>query len=68
MSLRNNVERWLIHNNFPFKEINSDEDLFKMTIKNIGAFGNMIFAALFKMTDNRRRMVLLTFLTFASLC
>jgi hypothetical protein len=36
--LRNNVERWLIHENYSFKDIKSDEDSFRIRIKDIGSF------------------------------
>jgi len=40
--LRDNVERWLIHENYSFKEILSKEDNFKISLKNVGSFGNML--------------------------
>jgi hypothetical protein len=40
--LRDNVERWLIHENYSFKETPSKEDNFKMSIKHVGSFGNML--------------------------
>lgn len=36
--LRNNVERWLIHENYSFKDIQSNEDSFRIRIKDIGSF------------------------------
>lgn len=36
--LRNNVERWLIHENYSFKDIKSNEDSFRIRIKDIGSF------------------------------
>ena len=40
VNLRDNVERWLIHENYSFKEEKSDESIFKMSIKHVGTFGN----------------------------
>ena len=42
MSIRNNVERWLIHESYSFNETKSDDDIFKMTIKHVGGFGNPV--------------------------
>jgi len=39
MNLRDNVERWLIHENYRFKEVKSDENSFCLRIKNVGSFG-----------------------------
>ena len=39
-ALRDNVERWLIHENYKFDEIKTDDDNFKIIIKNGDAFGN----------------------------
>jgi hypothetical protein len=36
--LRNNVERWLIHENYSFKDVKSNEDSFRIRIKDIGSF------------------------------
>ncbi len=36
--LRDNVERWLVHENYSFKVIKSDEDTFRILIKDIGSF------------------------------
>lgn len=38
--LRDNVERWLTHENYKFKDIMTDEDSFRILIKHIGSFGN----------------------------
>ena len=39
-TLRDNVERWLVHENYKFDEIKTDDENFKMIIKNGDAFGN----------------------------
>ena len=39
-TLRDNVERWLIHENYKFDEIKTDDDNFKIIIKNGDVFGN----------------------------
>jgi hypothetical protein len=36
--LRNNVERWLIHENYSFKDVKSNQDSFRIRIKDIGSF------------------------------
>jgi hypothetical protein len=36
--LRNNVERWLIHENYSFKDVKSNEDSFRIRIKDVGSF------------------------------
>jgi len=36
--LRDNVERWLVHENYSFKAVKSDEDTFRILIKDIGSF------------------------------
>lgn len=36
--LRNNVERWLIHENYSFKDVKSNEDSFRIRIKEVGSF------------------------------
>jgi len=36
--LRNNVERWLIHENYLFKDVKSSEDSFRIRIKDTGSF------------------------------
>ena len=41
-SLRDNVERWLIHENYSFKKIESSESNFKFLINNGDALGNNI--------------------------
>ena len=40
--LRDNVERWLIHENYPFKSSTSDDTSFKILIKNGDGLGNNI--------------------------
>lgn len=39
MNLRDNVERWLIHENYRFKDVKSDENNFCLRIKDVGSFG-----------------------------
>ncbi len=39
MNLRDNVERWLIHENYRFKDVKNDENSFCLRIKNVGSFG-----------------------------
>ena len=39
-NLRESVERWLIHENYTFEELKSNQDKFKFVIKNADAFGN----------------------------
>ncbi len=39
-NLRESVERWLIHENYTFEELKSNQDKFKFVIKNIDALGN----------------------------
>jgi len=41
-NIRDNVERWLIHENFKFSEIKTDENSFQLEIKHTGAFGTSI--------------------------
>ena len=41
-NLRDSVERWLIHENYPFKEIKSKDNTFKILIKNGDGLGNDI--------------------------
>ena len=38
--LHESIERWLIHENYTFEELKSNEDEFKFIIKNADAFGN----------------------------
>lgn len=38
--LRDNVERWLTHENYSFKDTKTDEDSFRISIKHVGSFGN----------------------------
>ena len=42
VNLRDNVERWLIHENYPFKETKSKDSIFKILIKNGDGLGNDI--------------------------
>ena len=42
VNLRDNVERWLIHENYPFKETKSKDNTFKILIKNGDGLGNDI--------------------------
>lgn len=37
-NLRDSVERWLIQDDYSFKEVDSKENKFKMTIKHAGSF------------------------------
>ena len=37
-NLRDNVERWLVHENYSFKNVKSDGDTFRILIKDIGSF------------------------------
>jgi hypothetical protein len=39
MNLRDNVERWLIHENYRFRDLKSDDNSFCLRIKNVGSFG-----------------------------
>ena len=39
-NLRENVERWLVQENYSFNEVKTEENNFKIIIKNIDAFGN----------------------------
>ena len=41
-SLKDNVERWLTHENYSFKKIESSESNFKFLINNGDALGNNI--------------------------
>tara|TARA_B100001540_G_scaffold220818_1_gene195194 strand:+ start:523 stop:966 length:444 start_codon:yes stop_codon:yes gene_type:complete len=38
--LRDNVERWLVHENYEFEQMKSDEASFKILIKNSDGLGN----------------------------
>ena len=38
--LRDNVERWLVHENYEFEQIKSDDSSFKILIKNSDGLGN----------------------------
>ena len=40
--LQDNVERWLIHENYPMNKIKSDDDTLKFIIKNGDGLGNNI--------------------------
>ena len=37
-NLRDSVERWLVHENYSFKDVKSDESTFRILIKDIGSF------------------------------
>ncbi len=39
-NLHEDVQRWLIHENYSFNEAKTEEDNFKIIIKNADAFGN----------------------------
>ena len=39
---RTSVERWLIHENYKFSEIQNEENIFHIKIKHSGAFGTSI--------------------------
>jgi hypothetical protein len=36
--LQNDVERWLIHENYSFKDVKTNQDSFRFRIKDIGSF------------------------------
>ena len=38
--LRDNVERWLVHENYEFQQVKSDDGTFKILIKNSDGLGN----------------------------
>ena len=38
--LHESIERWLIHENYTFEELKSNQDKFKFVIKNADVFGN----------------------------
>ena len=38
--LRDNVERWLVHENYKFQQVKSDDGTFKILIKNSDGLGN----------------------------
>ena len=38
--LRDNVERWLVHENYEFQQVKSDDTSFKILIKNSDGLGN----------------------------
>ena len=38
--LGDNVERWLIHENYEFQQVKSDDAVFKILIKNSDGLGN----------------------------
>lgn len=37
-NLRDSIERWLVHENYSFKAVKSDESTFRILIKDIGSF------------------------------
>ncbi len=37
--LHDSVERWLVHENYRFKDVKSDENTFCIRVKNVGSFG-----------------------------
>ena len=39
-NLHEDVQRWLIQENYSFNEAKTEEDNFKIIIKNVGTFGN----------------------------
>ena len=41
-NIHDNVERWLIHENYSFKDVQSEDDSFKVAIKHVGSFGNSV--------------------------
>jgi len=41
-NLHDNVERWLVHENYSFNEVKSADNSFKVAIKHVGSFGNTI--------------------------
>ncbi len=41
-NLRDNVERWLVHENYSFNEVKSADNSFKVAIKHVGSFGNTV--------------------------
>ena len=40
--MHNNIERWLIHENYKFSETKNEEDNFHIIVKHVGAFGTPI--------------------------
>lgn len=40
MGLRDNVERWLVHESYVFKETKNPDASFQITVKHVGTFGN----------------------------
>ncbi len=40
--MHDNLERWLVHENFRFKETPSEQDSFKIIIKHVGGFGHQV--------------------------
>ncbi len=40
--LMDSVERWLVHENYSFKNAKTDEDSFRVLIRHIGSFGNRL--------------------------
>ena len=37
--MRDNVERWLIHEGLTFEEVKSDENAFQISVKHAGKYG-----------------------------
>jgi len=36
--LRDDIERWLVHENYSFKDVKNDQDTFHILIKDVGSF------------------------------
>ena len=36
--LQDSIERWLFHENYSFKELKTEEDIFRFTLKGLGAY------------------------------
>lgn len=41
-TLRDSVERWLVHEGLSFKDAKTDDDIFRIEIKHVGSFGNSV--------------------------
>ena len=41
-NLRDNIERWLVHENYSFNEVKSADNSFNVAIKHVGSFGNTV--------------------------
>ena len=41
-NIRDNVERWLVHENYSFNEVKSADNSFNVAIKHVGSFGNTV--------------------------